>query len=178
METQHPPRIDVRKAAQSGQALSGCDVLSNYKRLVELFQGQNADTLVEWSARFDWRVHADGSHSAWLLLTVRTQATLVCQRCLGEVVVPIEVSRGFRFVATEAAAQEQDDLVEEDLLVISSAFDLAELVEDEVLLALPLVPRHEVCPQPVIMAAADADFADVQNTPHPFAALAAIKNRS
>jgi len=178
MEIQHPPSVDVRKAAQSGQVLQGCDLLSNYQRLAEVFQGQEANIALKWVARFDSRVDACGAHAAWLHLSVVTQASLECQRCLGAVAIPIEVSRDFRFVATEAIAQEQDDQVEEDLLVISRAFDLAELVEDEVLLALPLVPRHEVCPQPVTMAAADADFDNAKDKPHPFAALSKIKSRS
>jgi len=178
MENQHPPHVDVRKAAQSEQLLQGGDQLSNFQRLAEVFQGQAADTPLEWMARFDWRVHADGAHVAWLHLGVNTRAALVCQRCLGTVVVPIEVSRDFRFVASEAVAQEQDDQVEEDLLVVSRAFDLAELVEDEVLLALPLVPRHDVCPRPVTMTASDADFDSAEKKPHPFAVLAKIKGSS
>jgi uncharacterized protein len=35
------------------------------------------------------------------------------------------------------------------VLALEPALDLKELVEDELLLALPLVPRHEVCPEPL-----------------------------
>ena len=46
------------------------------------------------------------------------------------------------------------------------------LVEDELLMEMPAVPRHEVCPTEVKLVATDAAF-DAQEAarPHPFAAL-------
>ena len=35
---------------------------------------------------------------------------------------------------------------EEDLLALSREFDLHELIEDELLMALPVVPKHDECP--------------------------------
>ena len=47
---------------------------------------------------------------------------------------------------------------------------------DELLLALPLVPRHEICPDSVPLSAQSADFdASQAQRPSPFAALAALK---
>jgi len=177
MNQQHPPHLDVRQAAQNDQAFQGCDTLLNYERLVDVAQGPAANNTVDWTARFEQRGHASGERAAWLHLSLTTQVQLVCQRCLGQVVMPISVARDFRFVATEALAQEQDDDADEDLLVISHSFDLAELIEDEVLLALPLVPRHDVCPVPVKLAAVDDDFEVAQAQPGPFAALATLKGR-
>jgi uncharacterized protein len=46
-------------------------------------------------------------------------------------------------------------------------------VEDELILALPLVPRHDACPQPLAApATAEEPLAE---RPNPFAALAALK---
>ena len=51
-----------------------------------------------------------------------------------------------------------------------------QLVEDELLMALPVVPRHEECPTSVPLASSDDDF-EVANSekPNPFAALAALR---
>ncbi len=57
------------------------------------------------------------------------------------------VDRSFRFVADEDTAAALDDEAEEDVLALSRSFDLLALVEDELLMALPVVPRHEVCPR-------------------------------
>ena len=64
-----------------------------------------------------------------------------------------------------------------DLLLGSERFDVLGLVEDEALLALPLVPVHPSCSLPGHDAAALAPDAP----PHPFAALQALrgpKNRA
>jgi uncharacterized protein len=58
-------------------------------------------------------------------------------------------------------------------------------VEDELLMVAPIVPRHEVCPKPVVLATPDwhdsepaTDAADEAAAPHPFAALAALRKGS
>ena len=101
---------------------------------------------------------------------------MVCQRCLLPVDVPLLVERSFRFVADEATAEALDDEVEEDLLALSRDFDLHALIEDELLMALPVVPRHEECPTPVTLASSDEDFAQASaEKPNPFAALASLR---
>jgi len=57
------------------------------------------------------------------------------------VLVNLLVDRDFRFVPDEATAMAEDDEAEEDLLVLSGEFDLLALVEDELLMDLPLVPN-------------------------------------
>ncbi len=59
------------------------------------------------------------------------------------------------------------------MLALTRALDLRELIEDELLLALPIVPRHEVCPVPLVAPADAAEL--VEEKPNPFAALAALK---
>ena len=107
-------------------------------------------------------------------LFARAAITRECQRCLQPVALDLTVDRWFRFVADEATAAALDADSEDDVLVLSRHFDLAELIEDELLLALPLVPKHEPCPQ---APTAIVDDADVDVAPHPFAALAALKQR-
>ena len=99
-----------------------------------------------------------------------------CQRCLTPVDVPLDVERSFRFVADEATAEALDEECDEDLLALSREFDLRELIEDELLMALPGVPRHEECPTSVPLASSNDDF-EVANSekPNPFAALAALR---
>lgn len=58
------------------------------------------------------------------------------------------VDRSFRFVPDEETAELEDDDSDEDVLALSSEFNLLELIEDELLMEVPVVPRHEVCPVP------------------------------
>ena len=108
----------------------------------------------------------------WLHLRAETHLWLVCQRCLQPVAVDVHGRRSFQFVAGEADAARLDADSEDDVLALTRSLDLLALAEDELLLNLPLVPRHEVCPQPLPLAAGPALPDDA---PHPFAALAALK---
>ena len=75
----------------------------------------------------------------------------------------------------EAAAQALDDEVEDDVLVISRDFDALALVEDELILSLPLVPLHELCPETLPMSVADPAFEAAAERPNPFGVLASLK---
>lgn len=171
-----PSRLDVRAFARAGAILRGQDLLSKRERLYEETGRRGGERELAWEARGELRTDASGSAQVWLHLRVQASLPLTCQRCLGPVDVQIEVDRPFRFVATEEAAAAEDEDAEEDVLVISRDFDLLELIEDELLMALPLVPRHEACPTEVRLAAQDADFvASMEDKPHPFASLAGLK---
>ena len=64
------------------------------------------------------------------------------------------------------------------MLVLTRDFDLLELLEDELLMALPVVPKHDVCPQSVKLQAVDADFVEPEDRkPNPFAVLQQLRNK-
>ena len=105
----------------------------------------------------------------------QVEIDLVCQRCLEPVTTQVQFDREFRFVESEEAAFAQDEDSEEDLLVSSPQFDLLELVEDELLMALPVSPKHDKCPGDLKLSAADADFEATRERPNPFAKLAQLK---
>jgi uncharacterized protein len=112
----------------------------------------------------------------WLHLAADTVVPLVCQRCLAPVQLPLAVDRWFRFAADEATAAAEDESAEEDVLAVSRDFDLPALIEDELLMEIPVTPRHEVCPEPARLSVADPDFdAAGEARPNPFAVLGALR---
>ena len=72
---------------------------------------------------------------------------------------------------TDSEAEALDTDSEDDVLALGPSFDLIELIEDELLLAWPLVPRHEHCAQP-------AHQGDAEPAQSPFAVLANLKGRA
>ncbi|MDA8454571.1 YceD family protein [Acidovorax sp. GBBC 3334] len=171
-----PQRLDVKAFAQAGGHLAGHDSLLKYERLAQEAKGLHPDLLVDWQAHGEVRTTHGIGGQIWLRLAVKAAFPMTCQRCLGPVDVPLEVEREFRFVADEATAEALDDESEEDLLALSREFNLRELIEDELLMALPLVPRHDECPAPVPMESSDDDFEEANaDKPNPFAALASLK---
>lgn len=142
--------------------------------------------VVAWRAQAEWRQRgpqltgvagAQGAPDLWLRLTLEARVPQTCQRCLQPYAQSVEVDRWFRFVKDEATALAEDDEAEEDLLVLEPRFDLTALVEDELLMALPLVPMHDVCPQPLLSGPATNEPAPREERPNPFAALATLKAR-
>lgn len=170
-----PRRLDVEAFAGAGATLEGEWPLSALDRLAEAAQGRSADeaeVMATWQARGEARRTGAGSPQTRLHLQARCPIALLCQRCLNPVRLDVTATRSFLFVAGEQAAAELDESSEDDVLALTRALDLRDLVEDELLLSLPIVPKHDVCPEPL---RAVADEADEAEPPHPFAALAALK---
>ncbi len=169
-------RLDIKVFAEEGAQLQGVSTLGAHERLLAETEGRGADLPLSWGARGELRNPRGVKPEVWLHLQVNATLPLACQRCLAPVDVAVSVDRAFRFVADEATALAEDDESEEDLLVLSRSFDLLELVEDELLMEIPLVPQHEVCPQPVKLSVEDADFEQESQRPNPFAVLGKLKS--
>jgi uncharacterized protein len=104
-----------------------------------------------------------------LRIVVAGEIKLTCQRCLGELNFAVltdgelELSEDFKSIA-----EAEDDL---DRVLADRAMSVAELVEDEVILALPMVPSHETC-----AAGITAEPRTVRESP--FGVLAGLKRGS
>lgn len=171
-----PRRLDIMAFARAAGALEGTLPLAALGRLAESSQPITEAPPVRWKVRAELRTPAGGAAEPWIHLQAQAQVQLICQRCLQAMPAALEVDCWFRFAPDEAAAAALDDEVEEDVLALSRAFDLLALVEDELLMALPLVPRHEQCPVQLPLQAADPGFEAAQAAQaHPFAALARLR---
>ncbi len=147
-----PRRLDVAALARQGASLDGQIALADLTRLADAAHADappGAGDVAPWRARGEQRPVRGGAPQTWLHLEADAALQLVCQRCLAPVAVALEVRRDFLFVEGEDAAAQLDADHEDDVLALPRWLDLIGLVEDELLLALPLVPRHERCPQPL-----------------------------
>jgi uncharacterized protein len=170
--------LHIAAFAKSQGTHAGEERMSRFERLMEQSQGLGGEAFVTYSVQGEVRPDAAGADEPWLHLAAQASVALVCQRCLTPVDVPVSIERDFRFVASEALAEVEDEESEEDVLVISKSFDLLELIEDELLMAAPLVPKHETCPKPVKLQAADQEFVELpQDKPNPFAVLQQLKKK-
>lgn len=168
--------LNLPSLANGGQPLNGTALLQNLERLAHEMIGLNPDLPVTWQAGAELRTGKAGQQDIWLHLQASTSLPMTCQRCMGEVLVPVQVDQWYRFVASEDIAMAEDDASEEDLLVMAPQFDLMALLEDELLMALPLVPMHGECPVMPVFSAGVIDPPDlVAEKPNPFAALAGLK---
>ena len=171
-----PRRLDVRRFAAAGAQLAGRAGADELPRLVAAAP-LVGDEGAEWSMRGEQRAGSTGAPELWLHLQARARVVLPCQRCLQPMTLPLQAVRAIRFVAGEAEAERLDEELEDDVLALPArgGVDALALVEDELIFALPLVPCHEACPEPLRASADVAGAPEGDSAPHPFAALAALK---
>ncbi|HLL12759.1 MAG TPA: DUF177 domain-containing protein [Rubrivivax sp.] len=169
--------VDVPALCRHGQTMQGQSPLAQLTRLTEgLFAAPGSDDIVAWSAQGSLQPVPGSDTQLWLTLQVQTRVQLQCQRCLQPLVHDLSLDRRLRFVHDEEEAARLDEESEDDVLALQGRVDLLGLIEDELILALPLVPRHEQCSQPLPSADGGPDSAP-EEAPHPFAALAALRRR-
>jgi uncharacterized protein len=146
------------------------------------------DEPVNWTARGESRENPGSAADLYLHLTIHAKPWVECQRCLMPYRQPLDVAATYLIVASdeEADAVPLDD-DEVDPIVGARQFDLYDLIEEELLLSLPLVPKHAVCPS-VHEALVTGEAGDIvierppEDEPprrdasdNPFAALQALK---
>jgi uncharacterized protein len=171
--------LNMDAFARSAGIIEGEERLARFDRLMEEAQGEAGEVPLHFAATGLTRPDGAPNTQVWLQLSAEVALPMICQRCLGPVDVPVSFEREFRFVSTEEAAAVEDEASEEDVLVLSRDFNLLELIEDELLMALPAVPKHDVCPEPVKLSVADPDFVEESSEkPNPFAVLEQLKKKS
>ena len=167
-------RLDVRAFARAQGLAQGGAALQDWLRLREESAQTSWSTLqVRWQLQGRLQARTGGADEVWVHVQAQAEVEMTCQRCLTPVVLPLAVDRDILFVADEATAADLDDTLDDDVLVLAKDFDALALIEDELIMALPLVPRHEVCPEG--LPAQSVGEEELPQRVHPFAALAALK---
>ena len=133
------PSVDGFRFAQASQTWRGTADIRDYARLAEALPESRGPIM------YQVRGFVDSGRRPCLEVEVETALTLVCQRCLGNMQWPLKLRRRFYLAHGEDEAErlEAEAAPDAEVLVAGGVVDLAALVEDEVLLGLPLIPRHE-----------------------------------
>jgi uncharacterized protein len=95
-----------------------------------------------------------------IALRVSGPVHLRCQRCLNPFRFDIASDSMLLLASDEATADALETKLEDedvDVVVGSRTMDVLALIEDEALLALPVSPRHEVCPDQSVLDALKDD---------------------
>jgi uncharacterized protein len=158
--------FDAFRLARSQETLRGEATMTQLPRLAQSVLDPAARVTYEITGRID----AEGHPGAVMKLSARLP--LLCERCNEPMLFPLEREVAFRFVGDE---QELNALPIEDVdveeVVGSSSMALLPWIEDEAILSLPLVPRHDDC---VLPLASESDPAQ-ERRPNPFAVLGRLR---
>lgn len=154
-----PDLVDLARLAQAGAALAGRVTAARLQRLREVYaEVDDATVRVAFGLDpGDGRVQLRGDLTGRVLTT--------CQRCLGP--LWLELASHFEIRPDEEEAPVPPPP--------AGSFDLLALIEDELLLACPMIPRHA---DTGCAAASDPALAARGGRPNPFDALATLRQNT
>ncbi len=151
---------------QSRRSFAGSLPLARFKRLAGSLAGSEGE--VAYQLDFD----RDSFGTSLLQLKATTQLPLLCQRSLEIYLEPVALDQQLGLIRDES--EEAALLPEYEALLVGAdgQLDLVDVIEDELILALPLVPTRPGAPLEHIEMADDEVSEPREN---PFAALASLK---
>ena len=168
----------IRVVTTRPDEISGQLLLPQLPRLAtEKAPDTPAETPIIWHLRYSPKEQPHFQPNPIIELHLHAEIWLVCQRCLQPYLHSLSKQHRFEVFKNEmeadAAAMDDD---EKDAIVGSEEFDLLNLIEDELLLSLPLIPQHLACQHPA-SEQLERDFVTEAEHASPFAKLAALKEK-
>lgn len=136
MPTEIPHLVEPYKLVELNQQLTGVLDLGKLTRITEFFGSQ--------SNKLDYSLvcEKDEAGTLFLHLSIETAISLTCQRCMQLFEYPVVRETTMQVAETEEAARELPEDIE-PILLDENRLDLVELLEDELMLAIPIVAMHE-----------------------------------
>ncbi|MES2759627.1 MAG: YceD family protein [Pseudomonadota bacterium] len=158
--------IDAFEFSRSNGHRDGVTPVAEMSRLSKDCADQSGD--IAWAVEGGVTSHGYPS----MTLSVSGTVQLVCQRCLAPFAYAMDSSTMLVLGKDDEEADQIEEVIDDesvDVIVGSRTTDLRDLIEDEALLALPQVPKHEVCPDSKLIDALKNE------KPSPFAVLKDLK---
>lgn len=174
--TSMPEHISLDKWADTGYEWAGEVEPSAFERLAATLAAEYEQAKTQLNASLYRR-----NNVLHLAFTLNGEVWLTCQRCLQP--VAIDLSDDYNIALLEDDTQirlineEQDYLLLDEIITEQSPERLLpfkKLVEDEILLKIPMAPKHADCEMSVEQF---GEIPEEEETENPFAALASLKGK-
>jgi len=174
-----PERIDTLKLFARNGILAAALPLKKLPRLT--------DSLHDDSGTVDVNLlFATDEHKKRILSgTLDTNVKVLCQRCLQEMQLELHCTLNLNVCNSEEELQELPD-TEDGIVMEEDGLNILDVIEDELILSLPLVPAHADVNCNLFLNALTQAETDVQgkdknsalnDKPNPFAVLATLKDK-
>ena len=177
-----PSQLEPFKWAEQGFTWSGTLPLSRFARIAREAVGSIDHQLIN----IDCKLSMDAYHRiVWLDGHIDTKVPMECQRCLGSVEIELVSEFHLALIDDESLIERLDE--DADFIVLGeseftkkgdydtpASIDLLALLEDELLLLVPLSPKHDACEhkhQPAISDTVE------EKRDNPFDVLAGLKGK-
>ncbi len=160
-----PKQVEPRRLAEQAGSLQGTLPVAGMERLVSLLQTDAGEV----------RCQLDFTRDVEGLVTITTDLStsvqLQCQRCLSNVDVAIEANAVLSPVSTDDEAANLPERYEA-LMLEGDTVTLSDMIEDEIILQLPIIAMHEEQECSVKIANNEQSS---EEKPNPFQVLADLK---
>ena len=174
--TQMPENISLSKWEDSGFEWQGEVEPVSFERLAALLTSEHEQTNLSLKTNLYRR--NDVLHLAF---EVDGEVWLTCQRCLQPVAT--ELTDDFDIALLEEDSKSNSLNEEQDYLILEEVVDnqtperllpLKKLIEDELILMMPLAPKHDDCEMSIEQF---GELPEEEESENPFAALSALKGK-
>jgi uncharacterized protein len=165
-------RVDPWRAVAGEEEFEGGAVASDLPRLADALSTLGGEAV--WPVRYRLRFGRDSEARAVVTGRVALTLRLVCQRCLGAVRIPLDLPLALVLLRSESEGQDLADHLD-PVVVEGGGIRPLDLVEDELLLAIPQFPLHVAggCETPV--PATTGAAAPASRRENPFAVLRGLQ---
>ena len=131
-----PDRLDLMATAEAGRVMRGRIPVAALERLLPVLTSEQGELQVELS------LGKDTGGTCFLAGTIEGEVALRCQRCMQELQLPLDLEFRLGLIRDESAADALPDSCE-PLAVTAEPALIADIIADEILLALPIVSLHK-----------------------------------
>ncbi len=140
MRSSLPAIIDPILLAERGTHLTGTLPLSRMARLRQMCLDDEAEVVVDLHFGYP-----EGERRARMAGELRVRLHVTCQRCLERMDLVLTATPQLVFRRPD---EPQETYLTEDVVVVDKPLSLSDIVEDELLLAMPMFPKHDpaACP--------------------------------
>ena len=172
MHQKLPKEIDPLRLAQNGLKLAGKLAVTEMPRLLQSLT--NNEGIVDVDIAFD----VDEVNTPFMRGEFTTTVSMICERCMKAMPIDLKVNCLLAMVTNERKIEGLAEQYDPWLLESSDDILLSSVIEDELILALPLVPRHdEACLPASEWSSADEMVKEAEEKVSPFAILSTLKTK-
>ncbi|WP_198335023.1 YceD family protein [Psychrobacter namhaensis] len=171
-----PEHISLDKWADTGYEWAGEVEPSSFQRLATVLSTDHEQAKTQLDANLYRR-----NNVLHLAFTLTGNVWLTCQRCLQPVAINLSDDYDIALLENESQVrlvnEEQDYLLLDEIITEQSPERLLpfkKLVEDEILLKIPMAPKHDDCEMTVEQF---GEIPEEEESENPFAALASLKGK-
>ncbi|PHS69008.1 MAG: DNA-binding protein [Methylophaga sp.] len=170
MHQKLPQELDPFRYAQNGLELEGELQLLSMNRLAKYLH--NDEGVVDITMKFD----VDETGTPYMRGQFQVTLSLNCERCTQAMDLELKVDSLLAIVKSEIKVEGLAEQYEPWVIDTNDLVILSSVVEDELILALPLVPRHDHdCLPEEVWSAGDDLNVEEEKPASPFAVLSALK---